>query len=209
MASPFNVPSALRLQICWVCVPSPTALSPSGPLCDIPSGCCFFTGPWTVTRSSLRLLHRVAVFCVLQPMFLVVSFPYERSPVFGKLGVALVVAGVVLRFLLPTPLHTRVVPCMPRRVSVCVRPNCSTPPRVVLVVPHLPPHAAMCVGTFMISAGVVRTSAGVVRSFVVDAGGVCTCAVAWVVCAAQWPHRCPWFAPPQFCRGFLPYPPQS
>ena len=27
------------------------------PLCDIPSGCCFFTGPWTVTRSSLRMLR--------------------------------------------------------------------------------------------------------------------------------------------------------
>ena len=26
------------------------------PPCDIPSGCCFFTGPWTVTRSSLRVL---------------------------------------------------------------------------------------------------------------------------------------------------------
>ena len=29
------------------------------PLCDIPSGCCSFTGPWTVTRSSLRMLRRV------------------------------------------------------------------------------------------------------------------------------------------------------
>ena len=29
------------------------------PLCDIPSGGCFFTGPWTVTRSSLRMLRRV------------------------------------------------------------------------------------------------------------------------------------------------------
>ena len=25
------------------------------PLCDIPSGCCFFTGPWTVTPSPSRL----------------------------------------------------------------------------------------------------------------------------------------------------------
>ena len=33
------------------------------PLCDIPSGGCFFTGPWTVTRSSLRMLRRVAAFC--------------------------------------------------------------------------------------------------------------------------------------------------
>ena len=33
------------------------------PLCGIPSRCCFFTGPWTVTRSSLRMLRRVAAFC--------------------------------------------------------------------------------------------------------------------------------------------------
>ena len=32
------------------------------PPCDIPSGCCSFTGPWTVTRSSLRTLRRVAAF---------------------------------------------------------------------------------------------------------------------------------------------------
>ena len=31
---------------------------PPPPLCDIPSGCCFFTGPWTVTVSSLRMLRR-------------------------------------------------------------------------------------------------------------------------------------------------------
>ena len=35
------------------------------PPCDIPSGCCSFTGPWTVTRSSLRMLRRVAAFCRL------------------------------------------------------------------------------------------------------------------------------------------------
>ena len=57
----------------------------------------------------------------------------------------LVVAGVVLLFLLPTPLRIQVVRHMPRRVSVCVRPNCSTTPRVVLVVRHLPHHVAMCV----------------------------------------------------------------
>ena len=32
---------------------------PPHPLCDIPSGCIFFTGPWAVTRSSLRVLRRV------------------------------------------------------------------------------------------------------------------------------------------------------
>ena len=39
------------------------------PLCDIP-------GPWTVTRSSLRVLRRVSAFgWLLQPVFLVVSLP--------------------------------------------------------------------------------------------------------------------------------------
>ena len=32
------------------------------PPCDSPSGCCSFTGPWTVPRSSLRMLRRVAAF---------------------------------------------------------------------------------------------------------------------------------------------------
>ena len=59
----------------------------SAPLCDIPSGCCFFTGPWTVTRSSLRMLRRVAAFCwPLRPVLLLVSFPRPRSPVVGVLG---------------------------------------------------------------------------------------------------------------------------
>ena len=54
------------------------------PLCDIPSGCCSFTGPWTVTRSSLRMLRRVATFCrPLRPVLLLVSFPRSRSPVVG------------------------------------------------------------------------------------------------------------------------------
>ena len=57
------------------------------PLCDIPSGCYFFTGPWTVTRSSLRMLRRVAAFCrPLQPVFLLVSFPRSRSPAAGVPG---------------------------------------------------------------------------------------------------------------------------
>ena len=57
------------------------------PMCDIPSGCCSFTGPWTVTRSSLRMLRRVAAFCrPLRPVLLPVSFPRSRSPVVGLLG---------------------------------------------------------------------------------------------------------------------------
>ena len=61
--------------------------APFDSLCDIPSGCCSFTGPWTVTRSSLRMLRRVAAFCrPLRPVLLLVSFPRSRSPVFGVLG---------------------------------------------------------------------------------------------------------------------------
>ena len=57
------------------------------PPCDIPSGCCSFTGPWTVTRSSLRMLRRVAAFCrPLRPVLLLVSFPRSQSPVVGVLG---------------------------------------------------------------------------------------------------------------------------
>ena len=42
--------------------PGPCFGGRTPPLCDIPLGKCFFTGPWTVTRSSLRVLRRVAVF---------------------------------------------------------------------------------------------------------------------------------------------------
>ena len=60
---------------------------PLRPLCDIPSGCCSFTGPRTVTRSSLRMLRRVAAFCrPLRPVLLLVSFPRSRGPVVGVLG---------------------------------------------------------------------------------------------------------------------------
>ena len=40
--------------------------------------------------------------------------------------------------------------------------------------------------TIMVCAGVVRTSTGGERCFMLDAGGVCTCAVALVVCTAPW-----------------------
>ena len=64
---------------------SPSA--PLAPLFDIPSGYCFFTGPWTVTRSSLRMLRRVAAFCrPLRPVLLLILFPHSRSPVVGVLG---------------------------------------------------------------------------------------------------------------------------
>ena len=61
--------------------------SSAPPPCDMPSRCCSFTGPWTVTRSSLRMLRRVAAFCrPLRPVLLLVSFPRSRSPVVGVLG---------------------------------------------------------------------------------------------------------------------------
>ena len=51
------------------------------PLCDIPSGCGSFTGPWTVTRSSLRMLRRVAAFCrPLRPCSGVLPPPLSRPP---------------------------------------------------------------------------------------------------------------------------------
>ena len=72
-----EVPCAM----CW------RARSNPPPPCDIASGCRSFTGPWTVTRSSLRMLRRVPAFCrPLRPVLLLVSFPRSRSPVVGVLG---------------------------------------------------------------------------------------------------------------------------
>ena len=74
---------------------SPQQLQTGHPPCDIPSGCCSFTGPWTVTRSSLRMLRRVAAFCrPLRPVLLLVSFPRSRSPVVGVLGLCWMWRGV-------------------------------------------------------------------------------------------------------------------
>ena len=53
-------------------------------------------GPWTVIRSSLRMLHRVAMFC--QPLWLVlllVSFPRARGPVVGVPGLCWMWHGVL------------------------------------------------------------------------------------------------------------------
>ena len=57
--------------------PAAMLLNTATSLYDIPWGCCFFTGPWTVARSSLRMLCQVVAFCrPLQPVFLLVSFPW-------------------------------------------------------------------------------------------------------------------------------------
>ena len=62
--------------------PFPTGNCLVNPLCDTPSGCGSFTGPWTVTHSSLRMLRRVAAFCrPLRPVLPLVSLPRSRSPV--------------------------------------------------------------------------------------------------------------------------------
>ena len=87
-------PMPLPLSCTAPSTPQTQVLSPLPPPCpappppyDIPSGRRFFTGPWTVTRSSLRMLRRVAVFCrPLRPVLLLVSFPRLRSPVVGVLG---------------------------------------------------------------------------------------------------------------------------
>ena len=73
----------------------PPGAEPPPPPCDIPSGGCFFTGPWAVTRSSLRMLRRVAAFCrPLRPVLLLVSFPRSRSPVVGVPGLCWMWRGV-------------------------------------------------------------------------------------------------------------------
>ena len=57
-------------------------------------GCCFFTGPWTVTRASLRMSRRVAAFCrPLRPVLLLVSFLRLLSPVVWCVGAVLNVAN--------------------------------------------------------------------------------------------------------------------
>ena len=46
---PENGGDSTDTQACFI------SLNPR-PMCDIPLGCFFFTGPWTVTRSSLCVL---------------------------------------------------------------------------------------------------------------------------------------------------------
>ena len=103
------------------------------PLCDIPSGCCSFTGPWTVTRSSLRMLRRVATFCrPLRPVLLLVSFPRSRSPVVGMLGLCWLLPGSFDCFGCPrASVHRPSIACL--AVFLCgpgaFLPRAPTPPR--------------------------------------------------------------------------------
>ena len=134
--------------------PLPSTMLPPPPLCDIPSGCCFFTGPWTVTRASLRMLRRVALsvgrcgrwcragvvsafaepsgWCAGAVLVAVDAVCALAVPNTWRTEVVLVVAGVVRRFFLPT--HLRRPPAvhnLPRCVPACVRPRCPTPPRAL------------------------------------------------------------------------------
>ena len=86
----------IGVQPWTLCHMSTVTCNPSHyPLRDIPSGCCFFAGPWTVTRSSLRMLRRVAAFCwPLRPVLLLVSFPRSRSPMVDVLGLCWMWHGV-------------------------------------------------------------------------------------------------------------------
>ena len=81
----------------------------NAPLCDIPSGCYFFTGPWTVTRSSLRMLRRVPAFYrPLRPVLLLVSF---AEPSGWCAGAVLDVAWcAVCASVAPSSWHIEVVP---------------------------------------------------------------------------------------------------
>ena len=103
-----------------VCVPSlSTAQSglhhmhrnPLCPLCVILLGC--FMGPWTVTRSSLRMLRHVNAFCwPLRPVLLLVSFPRSRSPVVGVPGLCWLRRVPCVGVAVPSSWRTEVVLCV-------------------------------------------------------------------------------------------------
>ena len=93
-------------HVCPCCSHAPgphtTNIPIPSPLCNIPSGCCFFTGPWTT--SSLRMWRRVAAFCrPLRPVLLLVSFLHSRSPVVGMLGLCWMWRGSFDCFCCSTP----------------------------------------------------------------------------------------------------------
>ena len=70
----------------------------------------------------------------------------SAAPSSWRIEVVLVVAGVVGLFLLPMRLCPQAVHKLPSCVSVCVRPRCPAPPRVVPTVHHmsLSPSQLVC-----------------------------------------------------------------
>ena len=107
-------------------------------LCDIPSGCCSFTGPWTVTRSPLRMLRRVAAFCrPLRPVLLLVSFPRSRSPVVGVPGLYWMWRDVPFaRQRRPIIGVMRIYWLLPGLFDCFCCPHTSVPPKQVPLVGH-------------------------------------------------------------------------
>ena len=107
------------------CIPS----NAPPPLCDLPLGRGFFTGPWTVTRSSLRMLRRVAAFCrPLRPGAPAVVVSVLAEPSAWRAGGCAGCGGCCFTVFAATPLHVQVVHHMSHDVSVCVRPHCPPPP---------------------------------------------------------------------------------
>ena len=67
--------------------PRPTPMDhPPTKLCEVPLGCGFFTGPWTVTRSSLRMLRRVNAFDRCTRCFLRCRFSASGAQQLGNWG---------------------------------------------------------------------------------------------------------------------------
>ena len=115
----------------------PTFLDPRYPPCHIPSGCGFFTGPWTVTRLSLRMLRQVPAFAAFaEPSGLCVGAVLNVAGCavcasaapssWRNGGCAGCCGGRLTVFAAHTPPSSG-RPQLPRRVSVCVRPRCPAP----------------------------------------------------------------------------------
>ena len=152
---------------------------PPPPPCDIPSGCSFFTGPWTVTRSSLRILRRVAAFCrPLRPVLLLVSFPRSRSPVVGVLGLCWLLRGHLTVF----AVHTPPLSGCPQPASLCFRVREAQVPWSSTRCPGRPPRT--------LPQSVGCACAGRIPCWLrVACASRVACAPSWltrVVCVPQW-----------------------
>ena len=212
-----SYPQLIHTALCW---PLPSAFwSSTTYLTMFPwacglSGCCFYRAlgshPFFPSRAaSSRCVLAATAARVPTGVVSALAEPMWWSSWHN--GVELVVAGVVLRFLPPTTLRTQVVHNMPRRVPVCVRPNAeplcvfswSYTTRLPTLLRVWGPSAP---SLRMAQVGIARTcmvATGGVRSFVVDAGSVCTCVMTWMVCTAPLLHHCPRFCPPRCCPRFL------